>query len=138
MHVGVHCMKSKYKNIFPKEVKRVTKQFDDREKYYQSVVCDRFEKFDGNLELSLFKIEDTIEYHLDRKSELSALKKALSDLSDDERQMIREWVYFDGKKSPPFKCLAESYGISRQAYRKRLDKILMKLKPMVEYYLENS
>lgn len=131
-------MKIKYRNVFSKEVKRAIKQFDDRDKYHQSLICDRFEKFDGNLELSLFKIEDTIEYHLDRKSEISALKKALSDLSNDERQMIRECFYFDGKKRPPFKCLAQRYGISRQAYCKRLDKLLVKLKPIVEYYLENS
>ena len=128
----------KNKNDIDRNVERVIWKYSKREQYYQSVICARFEKFDGNLELSLFKNEDTIEYYLDRKSELSALKKALSDLSDDERQMIRECFYFDEKKRPSFQSLAQSYGITRQAYCKRLNKLLAKLKPMVEYYLENS
>lgn len=66
------------------------------------------------------------------------IKKALSDLSDDERQMIRKCFYFDGKKKPSYKLLAQSYGMSRQAYCKRLNKLLVKLKPMVEYYLNNT
>lgn len=64
-----------YSCKLPDEVKRVISKYEDNEEYYQSLVCDRFEKFDSNLELSLFKNEDTIEYYLDKKSELLALKK---------------------------------------------------------------
>lgn len=128
----------KNKNNLDRDVERVIWKYSKREQYYQSVISTRFEKFDGNLELSLFKNEDTIEYYLDKKSELLALKKALSVLSADERQMIRECFYFDGKKRPSFQSLAQNYGISRQAYCKRLDKLLVKLKQIVEYYLENS
>ena len=104
----------------------------------KKIAKKRFVSFNNQIENYISNDEDTVEYFLERKSRVSALKKALSDLSDDERQMIRECFYFDGKKKPSYKVLAQSCGITRQAYCKRLNKLLVKLKPMVEYYLENS
>ena len=134
----------KTKNKIPKNVQRVLWAYDKKEEYYQTVVLENLDRYDYKHEKTFSRIEDTVEYSLDKKSELlelnkriTALNKALSDLSDSERQMIKECFFFEGKKLS-YKDLAEQYGITRQAYCKRLDKLLAKLKPMVLFYLEHN
>lgn len=134
----------KNENKLPKDVQCVLWAYDKREEYYKPVVSQRLERFDYGHEKTFSRIEDTVEYSLDKKAErfemnrkISALKKALLDLSDGERQMIKECFFFKGRKLP-YKVLAEQYGITRQAYCKRLDKLLAKLKPMVIFYLDTD
>lgn len=74
-----------------------------------------------------------------------ALDKALRDLTPNEYIIIDE-CFFDGdnleedknhKKKVNYTKLAEKHGITRQAYKKRLDGILKKLKTLViSYYKE--
>lgn len=128
-------MKSKYRCDMPESVKRYMKRCDDKDEYYRNVVAKRFINYDDYLEEYISDVEDTIEYSLDRKSEIIALKKALKNLSDSERQIINECFFFEGKK-PTYTDLAKKYGISRQAYTAKLDRLLKRLKTIVEYYLE--
>ena len=134
----------KPKNIISQDVKRVLWAYAKREEYYKKVVCKRLERFDCKHEKTFSRIEDTVEYSLDLENEIFesnkkiiALRKALSDLSDSEMQMINECFFFEGKK-PSYEDLAKQYGITRQAYCKRLNKLLSRLKPMVLFYLENE
>ena len=71
-----------------------------------------------------------------------ALDKALRDLTLDEYIIIEE-CFFDGgnleedknhKKKVNYTKLAQKHGISRQAYTKKRDSILKKLKELVIYY----
>lgn len=127
----------------PDEVKRVISQFDDRERYYQKISLQRYVSFD-ELDKTISRTEDTVEYALDtsfenlcKQEKISALKKALFNLSDDERQIVKECFYFNGRKKPSYSELAKKYNISRQAYCKRLNKILKKLRESIEKTLEH-
>lgn len=133
----VHCIK-KINCEMSDEVKRVIRQFYDRERYYQKISLQRYISFE-ELDKTVSRTEDTVEYAFDvnleilcKEEKIAALKKALLDLSDDERQIIKECFYFNGSKKPSYSKLAEKYNISRQAYCKRLDKILRKLKEIIE------
>lgn len=143
MHIGVevHCME-KIDCKEPDEVKRVISQFDDRERYYQKISLQRYVPFD-ELDKTISREEDTVDYALEisfenlcKQEKILALKKALLNLSDDERQIVKECFYFNGRKKPSYSKLAEKYKISRQAYCKRLRKILRKLKESIEQTLE--
>lgn len=134
----------KTKNKTPKDVQRILWAYDKKEEYYQTVVLNNLESYDFKHEKTFSRIEDTVEYSLDLENEIFesdkkiiALKKALSDLSDSEMQMINECFFFEGKKSS-YKDLAKQYGITRQAYCKRLNKLLSRLKPMVLFYLDKE
>lgn len=120
------------------KVKRVISQFNDREKYYREVSSKRYVSF-CELDEAIYREEDTVEYALNisfdnfcKQQRIIALKKALFNLSDDERQIVKECFYFKGKKRPSYSELSKKYGISRQAYCKRLDKVLKKLKADIE------
>lgn len=128
-------MKSKYK--LSDGVKRTRWRYSAKERYYQKSTAELLVSYDRDFEEVLSNPADTIECLLDKKCEIAALEKALSNLSDGERQMIRECYFFAGKKRPTYTQLARSCGISRQAYCKRLNKLLMKLKSLVEFYLED-
>lgn len=121
------------------EIRKVITHYRDKEKYYKKVISKRFVSYeqvepfipspDSNY------IEISVEEKLQKQAAVSALKKALIELSDDERQIINECFFTDEQTT--YTKLAKNYGISRQAYCKRLKRILAKLKPLVEYYLEN-
>ena len=128
----------------PDEVKRVIRQFYDRERYYRKISLQRYISFD-ELDKTVSMTEDTVEYAFDvnlenlcKEEKIAALKKALLNLSDDERQIVKECFYFNGSKKPSYSKLAEKYNISRQAYCKRLDKVLRKLRRIIEETLENN
>lgn len=125
------------------EIRRVITHYRDKERYYKKVISKRLVSYeqvepfipstDSSVDGSV--IEISVEEKLQKQAAISALKKALIELSDDERQIINECFFTDEQTT--YTELAKNYGISRQAYCKRLKRILAKLKPLVEYYLEN-
>ncbi len=63
-----------------------------------------------------------------------ALMSALKELTDFEQQIIDE-CFFTDKKT--YTELSKSHNISRQAYTKKLHRILKKLRTLIESYYED-
>ena len=125
------------------EILDVIHRYNEREKYYTNVVKKRHVPF-SDYEESLSDYRDTVEYAFecayehDRKQKaIAGMKKALLNLSDDERRIIKECFYFNGSRKPSYSELAEKYNISRQAYCKRLNKVLLKLRRILKENFEN-
>ena len=122
-----------------KEIKRVITHYRDKERYYQKVISKRLVSYEQVEPLipspdSSF-IEITVEEKFQRQVAVSALKKALTELSDDERQIINECFFTDEQTT--YTELAKNYGISRQAYCKRLRRILRKMRSVITEEISN-
>lgn len=119
------------------EVKQAIKHFENLEHYrteQQREHCVSYN--DDNLENRLFNENDNVEFIAERERQLSALKKALKTLSSEDLKIIRDNFYFDQTK-PTFTELAKKSGVTRQVYTRRLNRILAKLKKIIENYLNN-
>ena len=70
------------------------------------------------------------ETQLLRHEELTALRRAMTELNTEQTQLVRS-VFFNGKQ---LKELAQEYGITYQAIQNRLNKALTKLR---KHFTEN-
>lgn len=61
--------------------------------------------------------------------------KALATLNENEMIIIDECFF--SEKRPSYEKLAKRHNISRQAYQKRLRRILKKLRLLIDLYNEN-
>ena len=110
----------------------VSRKSGQNQKYYRKISLQRYISFD-ELDKTVSMTEDTVEYEFDvtlenlcREKKNYGIKKALLDLSDDERQIVKECFYFNGSKKPSYSKPAEKYNISRQAQKRiSCDKILL-------------
>lgn len=130
-------MKSNYNNL-PAGVRRVFWQSDKKDKKYRAEAKNWLISYDDCIGVYLSDVSDTVEYSLEKELRSRALKKALCSLSDEERRVIDECFFFVGNKRPTYEYLAKKYGISRQAYCKRLNKILAKLRVIIRCYLDDE
>ncbi len=119
------------------EVKRVFWNYNKKEKRFQNKSKNYLVSYDSCVGAYLSCANETVEASYEKKQLHTALNKALKELSAEELQIINECFFFVGIKRQPYKALAKIHGISRQAYCKRLAKILSKLKIMIDYHLEN-
>ena len=124
------------------EIRRVLTHYRDKERYYKKVISkrlvsyDKIEPFIVNSESNFnSSVELAVEEKFKRQTELKALKKALTELSDDERQIINECFFADEKST--YTDLAKQYGITRQAYCKRLHRILRKMRSVITEEISN-
>ncbi len=106
--------------------------------------CSKADRIQENIllpfsdyEKYLFNYSDTVEYALtaaetqkNKQELLYKMRKALLSLPDNEFRIIKECYFYSGKKAA-YSELAQSHGISRQAYCKRLKKILLKLRKQI-------
>lgn len=83
---------------------------------------------DGNFISNIKDKEYDLEKIVHTKILIEKLKDALLDLSEDERELIKS-IYFEEKS---LRNLSKDYGISHPALIKRRDKILKKLRVMLE------
>lgn len=117
--------------ILRKHLKQVRRQ----EKYYF------YEKNYGKIvylaDLPASSTTDKTSYIVDTivKNNLhNALNKALDTLTANEKIIIDECFYNEKKLS--YEKLARQHNISRQAYQKRLSKILKKLRLLIDLYCD--
>lgn len=94
-------------------------------------------RYDDYMEYLLYNSEDTVEYHIKHAAELQALQSAIESLSEHEFKMIMDCYFYNGKR-PSYEELAKAQGISRQAYRAKLDRVLDKLRLLVNFHLYND
>lgn len=117
------------------EVKQAIKHFDNLEHYQTAQLREHCVSYDDEkLENRLFNSTDNVEFIAEHEKQLSALKKALTTLSSEDLEIIRENFFFEEKK-PSYTELANKYGVTRQVYTRKLNRILAKLKMIVENYL---
>lgn len=122
-----------------KEIRRVITHYRDKERYYKKVIRKRLvsyeqvEPFIPSPDSSFMEI--AVEEKFQKQAAVLALKKALTELSDDERQIINECFFNDEQTT--YTELAKSYGISRQAYCKRLRRILRKMRSVITEEISN-
>ena len=123
--------------VLSDKVKQIIKHYDNLEHYQaeqQRRNCVSYDE--DNLENRLYNESDTVEFTAERKAELDALKKALDDLSSEDLKIIQDNFFYVGKK-PSYTELAKECGITRQVYTRKLNRVLAKLKKLVENYLNN-
>lgn len=135
MHLRCIVMKSSIN--LSNEVKRVFWNYNKREKRFQNKSKNHLVSYDSCVGVYLSSNE-TVEALYEKRQLHTALYKALKELSAEELQIINECFFFVGIKRQPYKTLAQIHGISRQAYCKRLDKILAKLRVIIQYYLDDE
>ncbi len=116
---------------------QILKQMDRNTRYLlyekergQGKVRREFVRFDERYIRSPVSVEEMI----NRKNKRAALSRALTELSADENEIISE-CFFDSIKIN-FTKLGKKHGITGQAYKKRLDRVLIKLKKLVISYYE--
>lgn len=124
----------------PLILKNYKKRAKRQEKYYlyerdkrRLIKCNgKVIKFEDSyiLDLKADSVDEIIrKQHMHR-----ALMSALKELTDIEQQIIDE-CFFSEKKT--YTELSKSHNISRQAYTKKLHRILDKLKALIESYYED-
>jgi DNA-directed RNA polymerase sigma subunit (sigma70/sigma32) len=82
------------------------------------------------------KTSDNVEDTLNKNHKHKALHKALDSLSETELKMIDECFFYDEQEKKTITELAKEHNISRQAYTKRLKKILVKLRLFINDYYD--
>lgn len=119
------------------DIPEILKQMDRDTRYLlyekdrgHGKVCREFVRFDERFIRSPISVEEMI----NRKNKRVALFKALSEMSGEENEIISE-CFFDNIKVNYTK-LGRKHGITGQAYKKRLDRVLIKLKKLVISYYE--
>lgn len=118
----------------PYDVKRVIKHFKNKE-YYQAVQQrEHYVSYSDTLENFISDERANVEWIVERDAELAALRKALDKLSYEEHKMINDTFFYCGEK-PTFLTLAQNSGVTRQAYISKLNRLLAKLREVIEYYL---
>lgn len=122
------------KTLFLKEYAKLNRQ----ERYYiYERDKGRLIKFDE----AYFPDENADVIEVIKKERLhKALNRALKNLTELEQQIIDDCFFNDkdenGKKKT-YTELAKKYNITRQAYAKRLNKILKKLRVDIDFYYED-
>lgn len=121
--------KEKISPVILKECKKMAR----RERYLYERDKGRLVRFDDNYTID--KIKSTlIEDLITARNIHTALNKALAELTVDEYTIIDECFFSNNKVN--YSKLAKKHGISRQAYTKKLNRILKKLKKsFISYYV---
>lgn len=122
------------KTLFLKEYAKLNRQ----ERYYiYERDKGRLIKFDE----AYFSDENADVVKVITKERLhKALNRALKELTALEQQIIDDCFFNDKDEDGNRKTyteLAKKYNISRQAYAKRLNKILIKLRGLIDFYYED-
>lgn len=101
----------------------------DEENQKVTVIPSREDSYERLAEMAVqFAGEASTEEQVLRRMESEQLYKALSFLSDDERYLIRQ-IYFEERAE---RDLAEELGCSQNAVNKRKQRILEKLRGLIE------
>lgn len=123
-----------------REIEYNRNRFIDRsnkkEQYYEAIIMPRLISYES-IAATVSDEEGTVESIIEKTELLNALRFALDQLSEEEQQIIAENFFFS-KKKPIQAKLAQKYGITRQAYAKRLKKILKKLKRIIKMHINGS
>lgn len=121
----------------PKKIRLAIYSLDNYESYQAEQQREYCVSYDDEWERVLFLESQKVEYIVEKEERLRALKKALESLSSEDRKMIEDNFFYDGNR-PTYTELAKKHGISRQAYTKNLNRLLAKLRKIIEYYLSNE
>lgn len=118
--------------ILRKHLKKVNRQekYYFYEKDYGRIVYFADIPADKTIDKSSFVVDTIIKNNLHK-----ALMKALDTLNENEMIIIDECFF--SEKRPSYEKLAKRHNISRQAYQKRLRRILNKLRLLIDLYNEN-
>lgn len=118
--------------ILRKHLKKVNRQekYYFYERDYGKIVYFADIPYDKQIDKNSFVVDTILKNNLHK-----ALMKALDTLNDNEKIIIDECFYAEKKLS--YEKLARQHNISRQAYQKRLRRILKKLKALIDLYNEN-
>lgn len=114
------------------EILKEYKKMKRRERYLYEKDKGRLIRFDEAYIVT--GSTSTIEDFISKRNLHIALLKALNELDEVEYEIIQD-CFFTSKKVN-YAELSKKYSISYQAYVKRLDKILAKLKKLVTLYYE--
>ncbi len=98
----------------------------NRQNYLQQLDNDYLNKFVTDEFIQNIHSDVNVEQVSETAHLIIALRKSLKKLSDDEKEIINELFFGDEKKS--YRAAAKKFGISHQAFQKRLVKILEKLR----------
>lgn len=116
--------------IILKECKKMAR----RERYLYERDKGRLVRFDDSYTIDKTK-STLVEDLITARNIHTALHKALAELTADEYIIIDE-CFFSGYDKVNYSKLAEKHGISRQAYTRKLNRILKKLKKLfISYYV---
>lgn len=124
-------------SYIPDSVRRELINSQKRENYYKQNIQPRLMEFSPEVENTIYNMEDTVEFALEKRDLWDALQKALSELTDKERKIIDDNFYFEGQKPPTQAQLAKAEGISSQVYGRKLKRILKKIKTLVELHMND-
>lgn len=128
----------KYFEEVPKRIEIVYNKIGRREQYLNERDCNKGLIYYGSEE-ELFNLQISFEEKAQEIKIHQALQKALVDLRalDPIGYKLIDDFYFDDE-THNYSEMSKKYGISRQAYTKRLKKHLIVLKNLVIYHIEND
>lgn len=107
-----------------------------KEQYYKKNIQPRLLSYEA-IATTLSDEKDNVENVFDKAELLRALRMAMQELTEDEQQIISD-NFFCQEKKRSRRELAEKYGITRQAYDKRVKKILKKLRIAIEMHINGK
>lgn len=113
--------------ILSEEIRTEMKKHARREQYLYERDKNRVIQFNDEV---CADSKSIIEDVINTRNLHIALKQSLDKLSDNEKQIIFE-VFFESSAEPNYTKLAERHGVSRQCFTRKLNRILAKLKVLI-------
>ena len=118
--------------IIPENIGKEVKKMTRRERYLYEREKGRIVVFDERYIGSSELVEDII----NGRNLMTALRKALQLLNENEYQIIYE-IFFESNRKPNYTRLAQRHNISRQCYCRKVSRILLKLRQLIaDFYIE--
>ena len=115
---------------------RLLNRSKKKEQYYKKNIQPRFLSYES-IAATVSDERDNVENIIEKEDMLKALRIAMEKLTENEREIILDYFFYQGAK-PSQQELAKKYGITRQAYDKRLKKVLKKLKSLIELHMSDD
>jgi len=120
--------------VVSQKVYKAYHQEREAERYQKKLIgefersLNRFEEDGVNVEYSTMRYDLGIADKLIKKELLDNLQLALQTLTEDEKIIIN-WLFFGGKTETE---IAQKFGVNQSTISRRLTKILLKLKKVIE------
>ncbi len=102
----------------------------NHQNYLNRVDFDYVDSFSNDDKIQKLHSELNVEQLTETAMLIVLLHKSLQQLSDEEREIIEELFLNDDNAT--YRSVAKQHGISHQALHKRVKKILIKLREMIE------
>lgn len=102
----------------------------NHQNYLKRVDFDFVDSFSGDDTIQKLRSDVNVEQLAETAMLIMLLRKSLQELSEEEREIIDELFLNDDNAS--YRSVAERHGVTHQALHKRVKKILLKLKKMIE------